>query len=144
MRFSSNNSQDDPTSGVDLTSMIDVLFVLLLFFMVTTTFSNSSDILVNLPASKSGKPSQIEAKSFIIYLTEDKKIFLIDEKANKNEFNLDSLGLRIKEEKEKNPAVDFIIKADKKVEHGSVVTLLDDLKNAGVENVGIATDTSSN
>lgn len=142
MKFHTDSSADEQYLGIDLTSMIDVLFVLLLFFMVTTTFSNSNNIPVNLPESSANKVKENkEPKEVAITITADKKIFLSEKNSKSQEISLNDIQKTLKELKLNNPEITLSLLADRNTTHGTVVEVLDQAKQAGIDNVGIGTKT---
>src|SRR5574344_245359 len=74
------------TSNVDMTPMIDIVFQLILFFLVSTTFAIVPSIKLNLPTSHTSEGSAV--KGITIYAQEDESLFFNDEPVS-----LDSLGL---------------------------------------------------
>ncbi|SEA46726.1 biopolymer transport protein ExbD [Desulfuromusa kysingii] len=120
---------------VDLTPMIDVVFLLLIFFMISTTFIERPGLNINLPESSSEqiKHSQKEVQ---IYLAENGDIYLHQEKISFAAFvaHLESIA------PEEVQYMTFILMADKAAKHGTVVQLMDAAKHAGFKNLAIATD----
>ncbi len=120
---------------VDLTPMIDVVFLLLIFFMISTTFIEQPGLNIDLPVSGS-KQLKHDLKEIQVYLTADGTIYLQREKVTLAELqqNLDSY----------NPAraekMTFLLMADKSVRHGAVIQLMDMAKSAGFGHLSIATD----
>ena len=137
MNFGGDPISEDHSIVIDLTSMIDVLFVLVLFFMVTTTFSDVGAIDVNLPASSS-KASKIEKKDLSVSLNADGQIFL-EENNEKKSVSLEALSGELVRLKQSGADLSLVLRADKKVDHGSVVSILDRAKEAGIEKIAIAT-----
>ncbi len=138
MNFGAETTSEEHESGIDLTSLIDVLFVLVLFFMVTTTFADTSSIDVNLPTA-SAKASKVEKKDLTVALLESGKIFLNDGGGSRKELSLREFTAELKKLQGPNAELSLLLKADKKVEHGTVVAVLDRAKEAGIEKIAIAT-----
>jgi len=116
----------------DLTPLIDVVFLLLIFFMVTTTFARiGQGIRVNLPTTTT--PQEKIEKSIVISIAKDGQIY-IGKKWVKKE-NL--VGLLKGELKGKEGLV--VINADKDTLHGKVVEVMDLAKQAGAVRLGILT-----
>lgn len=140
MKFRSESGTTEESVTIDLTSLVDVLFVLVLFFVVSTTFSNYSEMEVNLPsvkpnATKSDTPP-VEAEINI------SAAGVIDVRGRKLSKPEEIPGI-IKQEGKPNSAVPVLIKADKKVAHGIVIGVLDELKRGGFEQVAIATEAAN-
>jgi biopolymer transport protein ExbD len=131
MRFTQTR-RPDPL--VDVTPMIDVVFQLVLFFMVTTTFVTSPGIQVDLPrASQSTVLS--EDRDINLWMTADGAVYL-------DNAPIDETGLlqALRARAEADPNAQLVIKADAGVSHGRVVTLLDNARNVGLTRYAIATD----
>ena len=131
MKFSRPRSRSEEVF-INLTPLIDVVFLLLIFFMVSTTFATIRyGIKVDLPRTTT--PEEKIEENIVISITKDNRIYL-GKKWVKEE-NLVSL-LR-KEIKRKGSLV--IINADKEVKHGRVVRVMDLARKAGAGKLGILT-----
>jgi biopolymer transport protein ExbD len=118
---------------VDLTPMVDVVFLLLIFFMISTTFVEAPGIAIKLPQSSSQHRKQ-EPKEVKVYLSREGTIFLGEEQVEKDE-------LRRRLKSYRNPAgMTFLLLADEKALHGKVVALMDMAKESGFEKLAIATE----
>lgn len=122
-----------PDPSIDVTPMIDVVFQLLLFFMVTTTFVSSPGIEVDLPRSSAdvvlGDDEDVD-----IWMTTDGALY-VDEVAMTTE----SLRALFQRRATANPNTMVIIKADEGVEHGRVVAVMDLARGKGLTRLAIAT-----
>lgn len=122
-------SRREYKSLIDITPMIDLVFLLVIFFMVTSSLGKISSINVNLPrADKSDENLTGEA---VVSINKDNEIFFNDVKVD---------SVRIMEEAEK--LADFkgkiIIRADKEANYESVVSVIDALNKKGVKNFVLA------
>jgi biopolymer transport protein ExbD len=124
---------DDLT--IDITSLVDVVFLLLIFFMVTTTFATQSGIGVNLPQASARERPSTEAVS--ISITADGSLFL-----DRSRVTADGLrgGLRELRGQRGDETV-VVIRADEAVLHGKVVEAMDAARSAGFRRLAIATRT---
>lgn len=114
--------------------MIDIIFFLLVFFMMSTLYMVEQNILpVALPQTSSAQPDQ--SLSIPITVTAQKKIML-----NQEELPRDLLANRIKAELSRNQEAIIVLRADKQLEYGYVVEILDELKKSGVKRISVATD----
>lgn len=119
-------------AALDLMPLIDVVFLLIIFFMLTTSFRTIfQGIKVDLPTTTT-KQERIE-QNIIISITKDNHLYL--DKSRITTSNLVSL-LKKKLEGEKGLVM---INADKQVRHGKVVEIIDLAKQAGADRVGILT-----
>lgn len=115
--------------------MIDIIFFLLVFFMMSTLYIHEQQtIAVNLPATNSVNKG-ITDQPITLVLTSDLKLFL-----NNQEIPSTALAATIGMELTAHPDASFILKADRQVEYGAVISLLDNLKQLGVKKVSFATE----
>jgi len=122
--------------SVNLTPLIDVVFLLLIFFMVTTTFREESEIEIDLPQA-SNQPVEQVGNPLEVVIDRDGR-FYIDQKLVINT-QLDTLKRALRKAKgdRKNPSV--IISADANSPHQSVVTAMDAARQIGLVRMSIAT-----
>jgi biopolymer transport protein ExbD len=119
---------------VDLTPMVDVVFLLLIFFMISTTFVETPGISVKLPESSSQQRKQ-EVKEVKVYLSKDGRIFLGEQEVEQAE-----LRRRLKAYGGRTKTMTFLLLADKEALHGKVVALMDLAKETGFDKLAIATE----
>ncbi|RAP36136.1 hypothetical protein DID80_05590 [Candidatus Marinamargulisbacteria bacterium SCGC AAA071-K20] len=112
----------------ELMPLIDMVFILLIFFMLSSQFLKPV-ISLNLPVAGSG--AQIEdTKLLIVSLTKEKDIYLNQEKVAQPDL--------VKEIKKRlSSQTKVVISADKEVEYGSFVTIMDSLKSNGINDVSL-------
>lgn len=124
--------ETEEEAGISLTSLIDVIFLLLIFFMVTTTIIDPSKRLdLQLPEAKAASE---EAKSIpvTIEMGDNEEIFLNGEKV---EFNsLESRLLTMSQDGKKTA----IVRADRRLDYGYVVAVLGICRAAGFLDIGVA------
>jgi biopolymer transport protein ExbD len=121
---------------VNVTSFIDVLFVLLLFFMVSTTFVSQPAMNLDLPRAAHSEGTR--QPSIIIYIAENGAVYLNDEQIDVGLLE-QALASRLASATEKA----VVLKADSRVSHGRVVEVLDVIKGAGAVKLTIATQPKS-
>jgi biopolymer transport protein ExbD/biopolymer transport protein TolR len=122
------------TPRVDLTSMVDVVFLLLIFFMISTTFVEAPGITVKLPESSSQQRKQ-ESKEIKVYLSREGVISL-----GKEQIGQEELRRRLRAYGDRAGGMTFLLLADEEAMHGKVVALMDMAKEAGFEKLAIATE----
>ena len=117
---------------IEIIPMIDTIFFLLVFFMISTlSMANYRGIPVNLPKAASGQHAPSESTA--VTLTEDGKVFIDKQEVVRQEIR-SFLAQRLR----KNPELLVVINADDKVDHGQVVEILDEARQAGVARMAIA------
>lgn len=124
--------EDDENYNLDMTPMIDMVFLLLIFFMVSTTFVDFSRRMdISLPASKTSAPDE-EPKTLVIEMTKDKRIFLRGKEMTVSGLEASLVNLP----QDGRPG--SIIKADKDLPYGDVVNVMGVLQKAGVHDISVA------
>ena len=118
--------------------MIDVVFILLLFFVVTTTFTRETQLKVDLPEAASGTPpEQTELKQLEVLIAAD-GAFSLNGKALL-ESNLSSLMAALQKESDGDNSLPLIISADGKTPHQAVITAMDAAGKLGFSHLRITT-----
>lgn len=118
--------------GLDLTPVIDVVFILLIFFIVTSVFKKEElALILDLPTSNA-KQIEVKQDQIFIELTQDKLAI------KGIEVSFDSLENNLKAVKEKNNPI--IVRIDKKVEYQRVVKVLDLLQKYSLNNLALVTN----
>ncbi|MCB0359978.1 MAG: biopolymer transporter ExbD, partial [Bdellovibrionales bacterium] len=129
MQFQNDERDDAEAFDINLTPLIDVVFLLLIFFMVSTTFVESQGIEVNLPKAVASQ-SQADAENFTVSIRPDGALFL-NEKPIKD--------AALKEQFRANPERLLVIRADEKSHHGDVVHIMDLARSVGLNRLAVAT-----
>ena len=133
MNFKKNRGTREPVS-VNLTSLIDVVLLLPIFFMISTTFVLTPGLKVDLPESSVEEIPQ-EKEDIIVFVTKDNKVRLEDEF-----YTYEGLYEKLSALKKDKPEANLIIQADEKASHGTVVTVMDNAKRTGFSRLSIATE----
>ena len=127
---------------ITLISMIDVLFVLLLFFMVSTTFNRHTEVKIKLPEA-SGEEAESNPKSVNVTIDAKGVYFLMAGKEGQSrrlpDQNRETLTRELSRLSPEEKDLPFIISADAKTPHQSVMTVLDVAGQAGFNHITFAT-----
>ncbi len=123
-----------PDPVVDVTPMIDIVFQLVLFFMVSTTFVTSPGIQVDLPRS-SAQTVLADDKDIQVWVTADGAVYV-----NEQPVTAAELRRKFLDAARSNPNTMVVIKADEGVSHGRVVAVMDQAQAQGLTRLAIATD----
>ncbi|MFC1503632.1 ExbD/TolR family protein [Pseudomonadota bacterium] len=132
MRLSRPSSAREEAQ-IDMTSMLDIVFIMLIFFIVTSSFVRESGVEVNRPQA-SNVVSQKDAGIFIA-ITSANDIY-IDKRvvdAERVQATLEHLLLE-------QPEASLVIQADEHAYNGTVVKVMDAAKGAGVQNIALAAE----
>ena len=119
---------------IDLTPMVDVVFLLLIFFMISTTFVESPGISIKLPEASSQTIDR-EPKEVKVYLSSAGDIHYRDQK-----ITLDGFKELLAEHQSNAEETTILLLADQESRHGKVVTLMDLARDAGFVKLAIATE----
>jgi len=132
---------EDDDSGrmiteINVTPLVDITLVLLIIFMVTTTYIVNPSIKVDLPRAASG--SDQARTTLALTLTKDGQLYLNGDRSDEAK-----VAGQIAAELPRNPDLQAIIAADKVVPHGAVVHIIDFVKRAGVRKFAINVDSTA-
>ena len=131
--------KEEPT--VDLTSLIDVVFLLLIFFMVSTTFERQALLKVDLPDA-SVVEDRVEApESLELVIDSEGRMYLNDQRLIDSEAR--TIRAAMEQQAGDNRGIPLILRADRLTPHHHVVTVMDVAAQLGFTNLSIATDRSS-
>ena len=123
---------------INLASLIDVVFILLLFFVVTTTFTRETQLKVDLPEAASGTPpEQTELKQLEILIAADGSFSLNARALLKND--LDTVMAALQKESDGDNSLPLIISADAQTPHQAVITAMDAAGKLGFAHLRITT-----
>ena len=136
MKFS-NESKKGPK--LNMTSLIDVVFLLLIFFMVTTTFEKQAKLKIQLPEATEKIKNQ-EQSQIVISINQKGAIYLNNNELLNSQYASIASGLNRMVEGDEKPAI--VIRADADAAHKHVVTVMDVLADMGFSSVSIATTPS--
>lgn len=124
--------------GIDLTPMMDIVFNLLIFFMIGATIMQTPQIEISLPKSTSAVGKE-KNETIIITISKEGSIYVNEEVVNDIDGYLNNLA---KVEGELAKPVE--IRSDEDVRTQVLISVIDSVKNAGFTKLGIATDTKNN
>jgi biopolymer transport protein ExbD/biopolymer transport protein TolR len=122
-------------SEINITPLLDLAFVLLIIFMITTPLLENSSTLV-IPSSGANNPAVDPHRVQTVSIDRSQTI-----KLNNETLDTDTLAQRLSELRKTNADLAIIIRPDRELPVQSLVTLMDTLQRAGITKVGIATKT---
>lgn len=139
MRIRDFRADDEPE--INLVPLIDVILILIIFFVVTTTFDARSVLKLQLPQAN-GEPSEASAKALSVLVNAEGRYFVQDREALRTDLEslkrtiVEVAGDDVTHESRKRPV---LLRADARTPHQSVVTALDALGQLGFRQISIAT-----
>jgi biopolymer transport protein ExbD len=136
MRHLNQMLQDqDEKEEIDMTPMLDVVFILLIFFIVTASFVKEAGIDVNRPEAATAVKK--ERANILVAISDKGDIWI-----NKRKVDVRSVQANIERLKAENPQGTVVIQADKKSTTDTLIKVMDSARAAGVYDVSIAAQES--
>ena len=134
MRRGFQNLTPDAEEGeIDITPMLDVVFIMLIFFIVTASFVKESGIEVNRPdaATTSAKPKA----NILIAINEGGEVWI-----NKRKVEITQVRANIERLHAENPQGTVVVQADEEARTKTLVAVMDAARQAGIYDVSLATE----
>ncbi|MEQ1930937.1 MAG: biopolymer transporter ExbD [Parvularculaceae bacterium] len=128
-------STADSGSGDDInvTPLMDIVFIMLIFFIVTSTFVKEPGVDINRPEAMTGKIRKFA--SILVAVDADNKIWI-----NKKEVQIDEVRTAVEALKAENPKGTAVIQVDEKADARYFVEVVNQVRNAGVQDIAVSTD----
>lgn len=126
------NLVDDEEAAIDLTPMLDVVFIMLIFFIVTASFVKEAGIDVNRPEASTAVKK--DRANILVAISENNEIWI-----NKRRVDERAVQANIERLYAENPQGSVVIQADRKATTDSLIKVMDASRAAGVFDVSIAT-----
>ncbi len=123
--------EEGEDAAIDMTPMLDIVFIMLIFFIVTTSFIKEAGIEVHKPNAKTVL-DQKKANIFVA-ITADGDVWL-----DKRQVEADSVRSNIERLLAEQASEIVVVQADADAEHGTVVEVMDQIKAAGVSRIAVA------
>jgi len=127
----SRASSDEDEAAIDITPMLDVVFIMLIFFIVTATFVKEAGIDVNRPDAATAVKQ--EKANILIAINENNEIWI-----DRRQVDIRSVRSNIERLHAENPQGSVVIQADKNSTTETLLRVMDASRSAGVFNVAIA------
>ncbi|MEX1221438.1 MAG: biopolymer transporter ExbD [Idiomarina sp.] len=125
--------REEEDATIDMTPMLDIVFIMLIFFIVTTSFVKEAGIDVTKPESDQAqkKPSA----NIFIAIRANGEVWM-----DKRMVDVERVAANIERLLAEQPTDLVVIQADKEARHGLVVDVMDQIKEAGIDNISIAAE----
>ena len=127
--------QEDEAEEINMTPMLDVVFIMLIFFIVTASFVKEAGIDVNRPEAATAVKK--ERANILVAISDKGEIWI-----NKRQIDVRAVQANIERLKAENPQGSVVIQADKKATTDTLIKVMDAARAAGVFDVSIAAQES--
>tara|TARA_R110000772_G_scaffold201137_1_gene311509 strand:+ start:60 stop:467 length:408 start_codon:yes stop_codon:yes gene_type:complete len=131
MRNRHSRRQSGAIAEVNMTPLIDMVFILLIFFIVTTSFVKETGVDVNRPSAKTAVKKELA--NIMISITPNDEVWM-----DKRQIDRRAVRANVERMHAENPEGSVIILADKEAKTGLLIEVMDQARLAGVANVSIA------
>jgi len=136
MRRRSNRSGSEQTADIDMTPMLDIVFIMLIFFIVTTSFVKESGIDVNRPTAQTA--TRKEQGNIIVAIKSNGDVWI-----DKRLVDIRAVRANVSRLHAEQPLGSVVIAADKDAKVKDLTQVMDQIRLAGIMNASIATETES-
>ncbi len=130
-RIMARATADEDEPAIDITPMLDVVFIMLIFFIVTATFVKEAGIDVNRPDAATAIKQ--EKANILVAINENNEIWI-----DRRRVDIRSVRPNIERLHAENPQGSVVIQADKESKTDTLIKVMDAARSAGVFNVAIA------
>jgi biopolymer transport protein ExbD len=122
-------------STLDMTPLVDVVFLLIIFFMLSTTFIVVPGLHIDLPEAASEK-IEIETQKAVLSVDREGALYFDEERVDR-----ESMRRKLMEASASNPETLILLKGDRGCGYGRIVDLLDMVRQTGLNRIAIVTST---
>lgn len=123
--------EEEEDAAIDMTPMLDIVFIMLIFFIVTTVFVKQAGMDVNKPEGDTAV--KFKNANIFIAITEDGRVWI-----DRREIALETVRANMESLLLEQPTDAVFIQADEKAKHGVVIEVMDQVKASGIDRVAIA------
>ena len=127
---------DSSADEINVTPLMDIVFIMLIFFIVTSTFVKEPGVDVQRPEAQTAKVRKLA--SILVAITADNEIWI-----NKEKVELDQVKINVESLKQENPKGTAVVQVDAKADSRYLVEVVDQIRAAGVEDVAVSTEDRS-
>jgi len=124
-------TEQEEEATIDLTPLMDIVFIMLIFFIVTTSFIKEAGVDINRPSANTAERK--ERGNILVAITANDEIWI-----DKRRVDIRAVRANIERLKAENPEGSVVIQADKDSKNGLLVQVMDQARLAGVSNISIA------
>ncbi|MGU9977952.1 MAG: ExbD/TolR family protein [Candidatus Oxydemutatoraceae bacterium WSBS_2016_MAG_OTU14] len=128
-----NKQQNNDDVEINVTPLLDIVFIMLIFFIVTANFVKETGVDINRPSAKTAS-AQVSA-TILIAVDSNNTIWI-----NRRQVNIDSVRAYVERMHAETPQGGVVIQADKDSNNGTLVEIIDQIRLAGIEKIALAAD----
>ena len=128
-----NRNREEEDASIDMTPMLDIVFIMLIFFIVTTSFVKEAGIQVNKP--EANQATKEPSANIFIAIRDNGEVWM-----DKRQVDVERVGANLERMLAEQPTDLVVIQADKESQHGRVVEVMDQVKEAGIDKISIAAE----
>lgn len=136
MRMRRHTAMSDEEAGIDLTPMLDIVFIMLIFFIVTSSFIKESGVEVQRPQADTA--SAQDKGNILVAVTAEGQVWI-----DKQVVDVRSVRAHIERLRVDQPEGAVVVQADQDARTGLVVQVMDQARQAGVHDVALAATTGA-
>lgn len=125
--------RDEEEATLDMTPMLDIVFIMLIFFIVTTSFVKEAGIDVNRP--EASQATQKPSANIFIAIRENGEVWM-----DRRQVDIERVAANLERLLAEQPTDMVVIQADEGARHGIVVRVMDQIKEAGIAQISIAAE----
>ena len=125
------HAQKEDDAEINMTPMLDIVFIMLIFFIVTAAFVKEAGVQVNRP--EASHSFQKPRTSILIAVTETDQVWI-----NRRRVEIKALRMIIEKLHSENPRGTIVIQADQRAKAGLTLEVMDAIKQAGIQEITIA------
>jgi len=124
--------REEEDAAIDMTPMLDIVFIMLIFFIVTTSFVKEAGIQVDKPEANNSTTPPKNSNIFIA-INENGDIWM-----DKRMVDVERVQANLEKMLAEQPTEAVIVQADKEAKHGKVMKVMDQIKAAGIDKIVVA------
>ena len=132
MRSRLNLDLSENDSEIDMTPMLDIVFIMLIFFIVSSNFIRESGVEINRPTASTAVEK--ENAGIMIAITPDDQIWL-----DQKQIDIRMIRPTLEKLKVEQPNIGILIQSDQDARTGTLIKVMDQVKLAGIEQIAVAT-----
>ncbi len=127
------HTQQEEEAEINMTPMLDIVFIMLIFFIVTATFIKESGITVEKPSAVTAEKQ--DRASILIAITDNDEVWI-----NRQKVDIKSLRTNIEKLHAENPQGTVVVQADVRSKAGLLIAVTEAVNASGVPSVAVATE----